>query len=73
MGFEPTTSSLGMGGGCDLSSELAGTYDLGDPSLVSCLVSLRRNPALAEVVGTWESLPAAIQAGVLATVRAAAD
>jgi hypothetical protein len=56
MGFEPTTSSLGMGGGSDLTSEVAGTYDLVDPSLVSCLVLLCRHPSLVRLVEAWPRL-----------------
>jgi hypothetical protein len=60
-----------MGGGSDLTSEFESTYDLGDPSLVPCLVLLSRHPELTELIEVWESLPTAIRAGVMATIRAA--
>lgn len=59
-----------MGGGSDLTSQLANTYDLGDPSLVSCLVSLRRDPEFAELAEAWEFLPTAIETGIVTMVRA---
>ena len=69
----PTTSSLGMWSNRVVSDSFAGTYIAADPSLVFCLALLRQHPELVRLVCGWEALPAAIRAGVLATVRAALD
>ncbi len=69
----PTTTSLGIGGGGTLNGDMASTYDLDDPRLVSCLVFLRREPQLTEIVAAWDDLAPAIRVGILATVRAASE
>ena len=43
--------------------------DLDDPGLVSCLVSLRRDPQFAELAVAWETLPAAIRTGIVTMAR----
>jgi len=64
-------ASLGIGGSCTLNADVANTYNLDDPGLVSCLVLLRRDPQFAELAAAWVSLPAAIRAGILALAQAA--
>jgi hypothetical protein len=57
---------LGMGGG----NEMASTYDLGDPSLVSCLVLLCRHPSLVRLVEAWPQLTADQKRQILAAAKA---
>ena len=48
------------------------TSDNGLFVLGSCLAKIREiNPDLATVVATWDKLPEAVKAGILAMVRAA--
>ncbi len=69
MGFEPTTSSLGIRGSGTLSADVAGSYDPGDPGLVSCLVSIREDTELRELVIAWNAMPAAARADIMALIR----
>ena len=59
-----------MGSSHDLTSDPASTYDLNDPSLVSCLVSVCQDAELREVVAAWTTMPGVVRASIVVMARA---
>ena len=72
MGFEPTNHGFAIRSQSTLSPNASSSSDNDEKNLAFCLALLeRKSPDLALLVERWDTLPAPVQAGIVAMVQAA--